>query len=298
MSIAVVCPGCDARLNAPDAAAGRTVKCPKCKAPMRVPEPAEPAEEPKPVNSMATGGEEDRPRRKRPAADEEEDDRPRKKGKKPAKSGAPVGLIVGAVAAVLLLGGGGFAAYWFGFRQPATPASVPPPAPPPAQPEAPKRVLTALYRFWDKRTNEHVYTYGDGEPAEWRKNPAFEQEKVVGYAVYKPEADAVRLYRVLCRDGRHRFSLRLARSAEVVKDIARVEDFTLYVWTKPGDGRVPVHACFLPDDRDFYFERDMAAVRSYTDETLKVIGKQRLIVENMFYLYPTAESGTQAPPKP
>ena len=39
MPIAVVCPSCDSRLNAPDAAAGKTVKCPKCKAPMVIPTP-------------------------------------------------------------------------------------------------------------------------------------------------------------------------------------------------------------------------------------------------------------------
>jgi hypothetical protein len=34
--------------------------------------------------------------------------------------------------------------------------------------EEPQRV--ALYCFYDNKLHEHVYTYGDGELAAWRKN--------------------------------------------------------------------------------------------------------------------------------
>src|SRR5579862_7458626 len=37
MSISVACPTCGSRLKAPDNAAGKTVKCPKCAAPITVP---------------------------------------------------------------------------------------------------------------------------------------------------------------------------------------------------------------------------------------------------------------------
>ena len=106
MPIAVLCPGCNSRLNAPDAAAGKTVKCPKCQTPMVLPapEPAasdfevvdEPAAPKKPAPKSATAkkpaartdvqvdddDEDDRPRKKKPvveADDDEEDDRPRGK---------------------------------------------------------------------------------------------------------------------------------------------------------------------------------------------------------------------------
>ena len=39
MSIAVLCPGCNARLGVGDEAAGKTVKCPKCQTPMVIPAP-------------------------------------------------------------------------------------------------------------------------------------------------------------------------------------------------------------------------------------------------------------------
>ena len=39
MPIATACPGCKSRLNAPDAAAGKRVKCPKCATVIEVPAP-------------------------------------------------------------------------------------------------------------------------------------------------------------------------------------------------------------------------------------------------------------------
>ncbi len=41
MPIPVTCPNCGTRLNAPDAAAGKKVKCPRCAAPFPVPNPGE-----------------------------------------------------------------------------------------------------------------------------------------------------------------------------------------------------------------------------------------------------------------
>jgi hypothetical protein len=76
MSIAVVCPKCSVKLNAPDGAAGKKVKCPKCQAGIVVPE-ALPAEfevvedEPRPATA--------KPIRARPAIDDDDEERPRKK---------------------------------------------------------------------------------------------------------------------------------------------------------------------------------------------------------------------------
>ncbi len=135
MPIPVLCPGCNARLNAPDAAAGRNVKCPKCQALMTIPaketpamdfdvldEPAPKQRPPAPVKRpvktdvmLDDDDDDDRPRRRR--RDPDEDERPRKKGKQKA-SGPPVGLLVGGgLAAILLLVGVGYAIYHFGFRE-------------------------------------------------------------------------------------------------------------------------------------------------------------------------------------
>jgi hypothetical protein len=129
MPLSVSCP-CGAKLNVPDSAAGKRVKCPRCGESLAVPtaaefevveeEPAAPSRSRRRVEE----DEDDRParssrRRDDDEEEDEEDDRPRKsKGKKKAKksAGVPVWvwaaggggvLIVGVVVAVLALGGKG-----------------------------------------------------------------------------------------------------------------------------------------------------------------------------------------------
>ena len=104
MSISVLCPSCNSKLNAPDSAAGKRVKCPKCQVLMELPAP-EPEYElldgtppiiakakPKPPSKQAIEEEDDsddRPVRKKqsrraesddePDEDEDEDGRPAKR---------------------------------------------------------------------------------------------------------------------------------------------------------------------------------------------------------------------------
>jgi hypothetical protein len=166
----------------------------------------------------------------------------------------------------------------------------------PAEPSTPsalsKPEVTALLRFWDATNGEHVYSYGDGEPKNWRQNTAFSEEQIVGYVAHKQLPDTSPLKRAYCRDRRHYFYLTKPAGAT---DIERIEDFHLFVWTKPGDGRVPVHACFLPDDKDGYFDQDLARVKGYADRASKRDGKQRKLVENFFYVYPTGPAPVTGP---
>lgn len=93
MSLTAVCPGCSAKVTAPDAAAGKKVRCPKCQAAVPVPSaapevddfevvdeaPAKPKKKPAVVEDDRD--DDDRPRKKKPAVveDAEDEDRPRKK---------------------------------------------------------------------------------------------------------------------------------------------------------------------------------------------------------------------------
>ena len=97
MPIAIACPSCKVRLQAPDTAAGKRVKCPKCQtaipvpggeapaAPRSAPAPAKaPAKKSAPDNDFNFDDDDDRPAKKgaparRPADDDDEDDRPAKK---------------------------------------------------------------------------------------------------------------------------------------------------------------------------------------------------------------------------
>jgi DNA-directed RNA polymerase subunit M/transcription elongation factor TFIIS len=107
MPIAIYCPGCNARLQAPDSAVGKTVKCPKCQAAMiipasepefetvdddnptstrksdkgpRTPATDEDVEPPRRKRRTETDFDEDEaPRRRRREADDDDDETPRRR---------------------------------------------------------------------------------------------------------------------------------------------------------------------------------------------------------------------------
>ena len=143
MSFSTVCPGCDARLTAPDSAEGKRIKCKKCGDPFVArplddegdelperpsvkastrsrPRPVEDDEDDRPRRpAKATrrdDDDDDRPRRR--SRDEDDDDEPRpktKKGKKKKKAGPPVLLFVllGVGALLFIVGGAIGAIYYF-----------------------------------------------------------------------------------------------------------------------------------------------------------------------------------------
>lgn len=139
----VVCPSCATKLNVPEAAAGKRVKCPKCQTAIPVPaefEEIEPdddrprktkrrTEDDEPRQSSRRrseeDNEEDRPVRgkSRRAAEEEgdeEDDRKPKKKKAAKKSNLPIILVGVAVGLFVMCGGLLAVGYWL-----STPAPSP-----------------------------------------------------------------------------------------------------------------------------------------------------------------------------
>lgn len=134
MSIAVVCPECSAKLNAPDSAAGKRVKCPKCQTGITVPAAVaeeaafeevvdEPAPQPKPrpkARAIADNDDDvEKPRKRRVEPevedDDADDDRPRKKRKRAADEDASGSRmtrnIIGGVVLLILLGVAGWVYY-------------------------------------------------------------------------------------------------------------------------------------------------------------------------------------------
>jgi LSD1 subclass zinc finger protein len=141
VSIAVVCSKCAAKLNAPDGAAGKNVKCPKCQTAMFVPIPLpeepgfeevdEPAPAKKPAPKSAAKAkvkaraivdddeEDEKPRKKRVQAeteDDDEEDRPRKKRRKKQEddeegNSRMTRNIIGGVVLLILLGVAGWVFY-------------------------------------------------------------------------------------------------------------------------------------------------------------------------------------------
>ncbi len=65
MPIPLVCPSCEASMNAPDGAAGKRLVCPKCRVPIRVPASVpEEVEEPEAVESEEEAEAEPRPKKR------------------------------------------------------------------------------------------------------------------------------------------------------------------------------------------------------------------------------------------
>lgn len=141
--------------------------------------------------------------------------------------------------------------------------------------------LVALYRFYDKRLHEHVYTYGDGEPANWRKHPDMEAERIIGYATLDKETGSTRFWRAIRGDRKHYFYL----SAPTGTKGASLEEFKAYVWTQKGDSRVPIYGCVLPDGTDLFLDPDAKKVSRFSRETLSGIGQKRISYSPAFYLY-------------
>jgi hypothetical protein len=141
MPIPVTCPGCQARLNVPDAAAGKKVKCPTCRGLIRVPGtsatgsgsapvlaalPPQPRPEPLPLDlddalplpprkSGPVPRPAARPRpRPEPLPLDDDDDTPRRAG----KGGPPAGVVIGlaAVLSLAVIGGIGYGAYHLFFK--------------------------------------------------------------------------------------------------------------------------------------------------------------------------------------
>jgi Concanavalin A-like lectin/glucanases superfamily len=109
MSIPFVCPGCRKRASAPDEAAGKAVRCPNCKQPVRIPaaDGIRPAStSPRPVHRPSSEKESGhvKSRRRRDEFDSD-DDRPRRRRRKAAKSNSSMLWILagGGIAAAVLL---------------------------------------------------------------------------------------------------------------------------------------------------------------------------------------------------
>jgi TM2 domain-containing membrane protein YozV len=111
MPIIVTCPSCSTTLKAPDAAAGKKVKCPKCTSPITVPAPAPaPVADPEPVEEAPE------PRRSGGAVSA----RPRDSGagfEQPPPEWQSNRQTMGIIA--ILLGGLGIHKFMLGITQPA-----------------------------------------------------------------------------------------------------------------------------------------------------------------------------------
>jgi hypothetical protein len=115
MPIATTCPHCDTKLRAPDAAAGKKIRCPKCQGTVPVSAPVadndEAVQAVPPRRKSLPSDEKPKTRNQARPAPEEEDEpvsrRSRKRPRKVKSASLPLLLGIGGVVVMLLIAGGG-----------------------------------------------------------------------------------------------------------------------------------------------------------------------------------------------
>jgi formylglycine-generating enzyme required for sulfatase activity len=145
----------------------------------------------------------------------------------------------------------------------------------------PPPALWALYRFYDRKLNEHIYTYGLGMPPIIRSNPNMSDETIIGYIAVSDVPGTRRFWNVIRVDGSHYFSI----DRPTLEGFVRVEKFEVYVWRDNGIGRIPIHGCWLPDGTDLFLDSDLEAVKKVVDTTRRTTGVNRQVATPMFYVY-------------
>lgn len=148
--------------------------------------------------------------------------------------------------------------------------------------------LLPLLRFYNKATNEHCYTYTEKELAFWREVESFEEHGIIGLVSAKMLPGTVRLYRQIRPNNRFVYSNNPPPKSMLTTVDA---NFEVYVWTDPGDGRVPIYCSTWTDGTDVFFEPVLESFEKISADSKKTLGVDRLrpTVGPLFYVYPRAE---------
>ncbi|MDB5385639.1 MAG: hypothetical protein JWM11_1285 [Planctomycetaceae bacterium] len=152
--------------------------------------------------------------------------------------------------------------------------------------------VQALYRFYDHELNEHLYSSKQEEVADWRLKKHLREHVIIGDISPVALPGTVRLWRGSREDGKHYFYFKAAGKVPNVK----VEDnkFEVWVWTKAGDGRIPVYGHTWTDDTDVFLEVDLKNVSKFRADSQDALGVSRLSLSDkgdetpVFYVYPHA----------
>lgn len=157
--------------------------------------------------------------------------------------------------------------------------------------------LLPVFRFYDHETNEHMYSLDKDELEQWRGLLHFKEHSIVGYASPVELPDTVRLWRAVHKTGRHYYYLRTTNKDDLTVDS---DKFRVYVWKKPGQGRVPIYAHTWTDGGDVFFSDDTNHIRKFKEKSLKALGVNRLPLSGrdigmpVFYAYPPSDEDKAA----
>lgn len=158
--------------------------------------------------------------------------------------------------------------------------------------------LVPVYRFYNERLNEHVYSTNEDELSKWRNISYMKEQCIIGQVSPVGLVDTTRLWRAVRTDGRHYHYLQAPGKAGNITVEHQV--FGAFVWKRPAEGRVPIYSTTWTDCMDVFFERDLNAVRKFKDDSKKALGVDRLpfagknFVTPVFYVYPPADTDEEA----
>ena len=165
--------------------------------------------------------------------------------------------------------------------------------------------LVPLMRFYDTKFNEHIYSYSTEEMNKWHQLTHVKEHEIIGDVATSKLPGTVPLWRAVRTENnqsRHYYYLEAVKLPP--NTFVDAESFKVYVWTKPGDGRVPIYCTTWIDATDAFMHRELKVVEQNREETEKSTGRLRpgMAGKNfktpVFYVYPHVAKEKDDPEKP
>jgi hypothetical protein len=95
------------------------------------------------------------------------------------------------------------------------------------------------------------------------------------------------------------FYFYLEATRPLPKDVSvEAEQIHIYVWTRPGEGRIPIYASTWTDGTDVFLDPSKDNVQKYIEDSKKALGVNRPYLGVIFYIYgakPLATPGAAEP---
>ncbi len=148
--------------------------------------------------------------------------------------------------------------------------------------------LEPLMRFYDEVNQQHRYSIRGDEAESWKQLTGVRQQHPIGRASSRQLAGTQRLHRAITTDGRtHMYFTGDSNGARGA--VSDSKNFEAYVWTEPGDGRIPVYYNTLRSGGDQYYSYILEHVRRYARDSQSGRARQRNpFADNniAFWVYP------------
>jgi hypothetical protein len=162
--------------------------------------------------------------------------------------------------------------------------------------------LVPLTRFYDTAFNQHIYTHNEDEAAKWRKLPHVKEHETIGDVATHELPGTVPLWRAVRIEGKQSRPYYYLRTTDIPQNtFVDAQVFKAYVWTKPGDGRIPIYCTTWTDSTDAFLHAELKVIRNNQQDTKKSTGVLRRgmggkdISIPLFYVYPHSTNKPESP---